>query len=292
MIKPKIAVVTRSKAYSPNNVNSDTRIISLVADNLCHHGFDVNIYDEDSIDVAGISEPVIVNMCRRADSIKALQDKERAGCLVINSGFGIENSTRENMTVILEKAGVPVPRSLIVDTWCEEVGDMYADAGFGRAWIKRGDGHSLHKEDVSFVRHVEEAQEVLAEYRLRGIGRAVISRHVEGDLVKFYGVADSDFFFTFYPLEEGHSKFGQEEVNGASHYYRYDRESLYQWCQKAAKMMNIDVFGGDCIIDGNGRFSMIDFNDWPSFSPCRVAGANAIARLVMEKMRQHFNNDL
>ncbi len=65
-----------------------------------------------------------------------------------------------------------------------------------------------------YARHTEEAQEVLQEYFLRGIKRAVINRHLPGDLIKFYGVADSPFFYWFYPLQEGHSKYDAETING------------------------------------------------------------------------------
>lgn len=52
----------------------------------------------------------------------------------------------------------------------------------------------MHKEDVSYVRHPEEAQEVLQEYFLRGIKRAVINKHLVGDLIKFYGVQGHSVF--------------------------------------------------------------------------------------------------
>lgn len=285
---PEVAFVTRSKMYSPNNINSDTKIITLVAENLERKGVKVAFFDEDAADLEAIASPVIVNMCRKPESIEILQRLEREGRLVVNSGYGIDNCTREKMTRILEECGVPVPESLIVDTVCDSTESLLAEAGFGRCWIKRGDGHSIHKEDVSYVRHGEEAKEVLEEYRLRGISRAVINRHLEGDLVKFYGVAGSDFFFMFYPLEEGHSKFGQEEVNGAAHHYKYDAKALYDCCQRAADAMHVDVFGGDCIVDAEGRFSIIDFNDWPSFSPCREAASQAIAEAIVDRIKNHM----
>ena len=42
--------------------------------------------------------------------------------------------------------------------------------------------------------------EILQEYFLRGMKRAVISRHIEGEMIKFYGVAGSNFFYWFYPV--------------------------------------------------------------------------------------------
>ena len=47
-----------------------------------------------------------------------------------------------------------------------------------------------------------------------------------------------------------------------------------------ARLTNIDVYGGDCIVDHEGRFFIIDFNDWPSFSACKEQAADSISQLV------------
>ena len=154
-------------------------------------------------------------------------------------------------------------------------------AGFQSCWIKRGDFHAMHKEDVSFVRHAEEAQEVLQEYFLRGIKRAVINVHLEGDLVKFYGVNGTPFFYWFYPFDLGHSKYGWEEVNGKSRGIKFDEEEFQRICQKAAHELNVEVYGGDCIVSPEGEIRIIDFNDWPSFAPCRTEAAPHIAKRVL-----------
>ena len=172
-------------------------------------------------------------MCREQRSIAILQKMEDDGCLVINSGYGIENCTRERMTRILLGSGIPYPESLIVNT-DEAVTAALRDAGMTRAWIKRGDFHAMHKEDVSYVRHPEEAQEVLQEYFLRGIRRAVINRHLEGDLIKFYGVRGSSYFFWFYPFDEGHSKYGHEAINGRSKGIEFDLKELRDICSRAS----------------------------------------------------------
>lgn len=57
-----------------------------------------------------------MNMCRERRSIDLLQKREDAGDLVINSGYGIENCTRERMTRILIGNGIPYPESLMVNT--------------------------------------------------------------------------------------------------------------------------------------------------------------------------------
>ena len=158
-------------------------------------------------------------------------------------------------------------------------------AGFSQCWIKRGDFHAMHKEDVSYVRHTEEAQEVLQEYFLRGIKRAVINRHLVGDLIKFYGVQGTPFFFWFYPFDEGHSKYGHEAINGRSKGIEFDINRLQRICQSASEVLDVKIYGGDCIVSPEGDIRIIDFNDWPSFAPCRTEAAPHIARCIMNAIK-------
>ena len=46
---------------------------------------------------------------------------------------------------------------------------------------------------------------------------------------------------------------------------------------KAADMLNVPVYGGDCVVSEDGSIRIIDFNDWPSFAPCRDEAAFYIA---------------
>ena len=233
-----------------------------------------------------IKENVILNMCREQTSIAKLQQLEDQGKLVINSGYGIENCTRERMTRILLGNNIPYPDSLIVDT-NEAVKPLLKKSGFQSCWIKRGDFHAMHKEDVSYVRHPEEAQEVLQEYFLRGIKRAVINVHLVGDLVKFYGVRGTPFFFWFYPFDEGPSKYGHEAINGTSQGIKFNEKELKSLTQRPAEELNVVIYGGDCIVSPEGEMRIIDFNDWPSFAPCRNEAAPHIAKSVISLIKAH-----
>lgn len=282
-----IAGIMRAGAYSPNHIGNDSAIFNAVADQLRKRGCEVKIYSEEQFNESGIgSEPVVLNMCREHRSIERLQKLEDEGRLVINSGYGIENCTRERMTRILMGSGIPHPDSLIVNT-DEAIISRLKDAGMERVWIKRGDFHAMHKEDVSFVRHAEEAQEVLQEFFLRGIRRAVINRHLEGDLVKFYGVRGSGYFYWFYPFNEGHSKWGDEAVNGKSEGREFSPAKLIEMCERSAELLDVLIYGGDCIVGADGVTRIIDFNDWPSFAPCRAEAAPFIARTVLSKIKEH-----
>lgn len=288
MSEIKIAGVMRAGAYSPNHIGNDTAIFNATVEQLRKRGCEVTIYSEEQLMAGEVKERIIVNMCREQRSIAILQQMEDDGCLVINSGYGIENCTRERMTRILIASNIPYPESLIVNT-NEVIRDRLIDGGYTQAWIKRGDFHAMHKEDVSYVRHPEEAQEVLQEYFLRGINRAVINRHLVGDLIKFYGVQGTDFFFWFYPFDEGHSKYGHEAINGKSQGIEFDKEKMKQICQEASEVLDVKIYGGDCIVSPEGDIRIIDFNDWPSFAPCRNEAAPFIAKCIFQAIKDRKN---
>jgi hypothetical protein len=130
----------------------------------------------------------------------------------------------------------------------------------------------------------------LNEYALRGIETAVLNEHLLGDLVKFYGVAGSDFFYWFYPNDMSHSKFGWEKINGQAIGIPFDLEELKSMCDEAAKVLGIYVYGGDCVVEANGDVKIIDFNDWPSFAPCRSDAAVHIAQCIYEQAVAHIKH--
>lgn len=287
-IKDKsIAAVSRSDAFSPNHVGNDAAILNLTVAGLRNAGCKVSLYNEREFVESQISQDVIVNMCREQASLDKLMQLRSEGRLIINDPVGIENCTRERMTRLLIDNGVPHPQSIIVDTDVDLIPILHG-ADIERCWLKRAEFHAQHKEDVSYCRHPEEAQETLREFRYRGMKRAVINRHLDGDLVKFYGLADGSFFYWFYPLKLHHSKFGDELINGEISDFLFDEKQLRNACEKAASVIGISIYGGDAIIDENGNFQIIDFNDWPSFAPCRDEAGPLIARSIVNAIRKHY----
>ncbi len=277
--------------YSPNHIGNDAAILNMVGDQLRRRGMEVRYYSEEQLSRGEVTEDVVINMCREARSIKLLQQMEDAGKLVINSGYAIENCICERMATILLGSGVSYPESVMVRT-DETVVAQMQQKKICRAWVKRGDSHGLHKEDVSYVRRPEEAQDVLQEYFLRGIKRAVINRHLEGKLVKFYGIRDDSFFLWFYPMEED----GRMRIKGS----RSQQPSmpadedpvtprLMELARRAAEALDVEIYGGEAILCNDGTLSIVDFNDWPSFSPCRREAAPRIARYVLGCIKKHYD---
>jgi hypothetical protein len=74
-------------------------------------------------------------------------------------------------------------------------------------------------------------------------------------------------------------------VNGKAQHFAFDEPYLIHEVHRLADVVSLDIYGGDAIIDKDGRIYIIDFNDWPSFSRCREDAAKAIAKLLKDKMK-------
>jgi len=279
MERKTIAGIRRENQYSPNHVGNDAAIFSMTADCLRRSGYCVKEYVESDLLTRNIDECLIFNMVRGRKSVSALQRMEDEGRTVVNSGYGIENCTRERMTNLFADRQIAGPRSLVLFTDDDPVAAL-EEAGICNCWIKRSDFHAIHREDVTYVRHPEEAKIILKEYAMRGIEKVVVNEHLAGDLIKFYGVAGTDFFYWFYPTDLQHSKFGLEQINGTARGIPFDQQALQTLCHEAAGVLNIHIYGGDCIVSADGAIRLIDFNDWPSFAPCRQEAAPFIAECI------------
>lgn len=277
MAEIKIAAVLRAGAYSPNHIGNDAAILNLTAEQLRKRGCEVRIYSEEQLIAGAVQERYVIHMCRDARSFPVLQAMEDEGRLVINSGYGVENCTRERLSRILLGSAIPYPDCLMVNT-NQTITRQMQEAGIERAWIKRGDLYARHKEDVTYVRTPAEAQEILQEYFLRGIKRAVVQRHLDGEMVKFYGVAGTGWFQWFYPFDEENSKAKREA--------RFDLEAFRVECERAAEMLDVMCYGGEAIVDAEGIIRIIDFNDWPSYGPCRSEAAAVISRTVLSIIKK------
>lgn len=282
MKQNKIAGIVRGNCYSPNHVGNDAAVFNETIRHLELAGYEVTTYTEEDVLNREVLEPVIFTMARSKEVVEKLKEYENRGAVVVNSGYGISNCTREQMTRLLVDNNMPHPRSIITPTKDHHIAQRLKEEGMDNCWIKRGDFHAIHREDVTYVRHIEEAEGILSEYALRGIPNAVINEHLVGDLVKFYGVAGSDFFYWFYPFNMNHSKFGHEQINGKATGIAFSVEDMHAICERSAQVLKVKIYGGDCIISPEGEIRIIDFNDWPSFAPCRDQAAPHIARCIIE----------
>ena len=199
---------------------------------------------------------------------------EQRGASIINSPKGVMNCYRINMVSLLPQAGVPFPRSVVVATDSDMNG---REAGFTspKLWIKRGDVHAVHKEDVTLANTDEEELTLLKEFHARDIKEAVLQEHIEGDTVKFYAVRESDLFYWYY-------------LNGVYH-TKFDEKQLRTLAAASAEVLGLYVYGGDAIIGQDGFITVIDINDWPSFAPIRSEAGKRIADLIYRKAKEHVS---
>lgn len=285
MSKKNIAGIRRGNQFSPNHIGNDAAIFSLTVRQLEAYGCTVKEYIESDLLLRELDESYIFNMARDWNSIRKLQRLEDQGRIVLNSAYGIENCTRERMTRLLIDNNIAHPESLIFSTQ-DDPRTAMEEAGLSNSWVKRGDFHAVHREDVTYVRNRDEAYSILKEFAIRGIPSAVVNEHLTGDLVKFYGVKGTGFFYWFYPSSNHHSKFGWEQINGTAKGIYFDENILRELCNKAADVLNVFIYGGDCIISEEGDIQLIDFNDWPSFAPCREEASKSIAECIWQQINQ------
>ncbi len=274
MKKTTIIGISRGCQFSPNHIDNDAAIFTLVAEKLKEMGYALELYTEQEFAERSVDGRFIFNMARDKATIQKLKQMEDDGATVINSAYGIENCVRKPMTELLIKNGIPHPASIITGTDRPFPGNQFP------CWIKRGDSHAIVKEDVSYATTLEEANAILSQFNERGIPEAVVNEHLQGDLVKFYGVCGSDFFYWFYPDPCSHSKFGLEIINGQAKGTPFSAYDLKRFSEMASKALNVPVYGGDCIVLPDGGIKIIDFNDWPSFARCRHEAGVKIAEYI------------
>lgn len=272
--------IYRSEKFSPNMVSNDKAILDAVAEELKAMGNDVDTISEDdlstlSYDVSSFDK--VFGMLRNEETINKLMDKNDEYKFINPLGGILDCNERVALLEIFMDEEISMPAcALYTHLGIKSNGEV--DFPF---WIKRGDGCAVQKEDTSFVTTPEEASAIVDNFKERDIPSFAIQEHIKGDLVKFYGVEGTDFFDWDY-ASKGHSKFGLEEINGKEQGYPFEASKLKALADKAAKAVEVPVYGGDCVIDENGKMYIIDFNDWPSFSRCREQAAKAIAKRIIK----------
>ena len=269
MEKENIAFIARATRYSPNSVGKDMAILSAVRRQLITLGYSCgDIVGEYALEDA-VEADAYVSMGRRQDTLNWLGDFERNNVPVVNCTASVMLCNQRTLLFhILEESDIPVPPRL-------------GDDGY---WVKRGYGCAECDTDVRYAPDATTAARYRDELFAKGHCQVDTRAHVVGDLVKFYAVAESDFFRYYYPGDDEGEKFGLEQHNGQPHHYPFDEQVLRDIVTRAASLVMLDVYGGDCIIRPDGQPVLIDLNDWPSFSRCRDEAAVAIARCICERI--------
>lgn len=269
-----IMCIYRARLFSPNMESNDAAILDAVAERLREGGHLVLCVHEEDLDVCRKPTPeIIFSMGRQYSTLKHLKDMEEQGVTVFNPSESILNCDRKRFTSLLMQAGIAFPMSRICSP--DEVGEWNVFP----CWIKKGEGYAQVAADVAYTNDGVDLLRHAREMKERGIQTVVLAEHLNGDLIKFYGVGDS--FFSWHYASGSHGKFGLEAINGQEQGFRFAEGQLLQLCRQAAQVLGLKVYGGDCIVAEDGTIRLIDFNDWPSFSKCREQAADAIVKCGM-----------
>ncbi|MBR1754990.1 MAG: hypothetical protein IJ739_00495 [Bacteroidaceae bacterium] len=294
--------IRRDPTFSPNMSDADTAIFEAVATRLEAQGHTVvrlsdadfqNAFPDDNPSYDPAMERLVdaadrfFTMSRDPLTCYLLDVMERIDHVpCVNTGVGISLcGDRRQLRDAMAAVGVAQPETRFGSLYAERLPldpeDAYSFVAALRypQWVKRSYGCTQVREDVVLAVDAAAARRALDDFRCRDIGEVAFCEHVEGDLVKFYGVAGTGFFDWAY-ADPSHSKFGLEAANGEVHRYAFDASALQQSCDTLAARLGVPVYGGDAIVRADGQPLVIDFNDWPSFSRCREQAAEAIVSLL------------
>ena len=256
---PDIVGVFREVEFSPGRVEDDVAILSSTGRALERRGHTVRLGGPEVLEHPDTPR-LILAMCQSRPALEAL-DRHATSIPVVNAPCAIRNCFRAETVRLLRKRHVPFPRTALVDTRTAA-----ADTVAPPCWVKRGDVHATDPADVVFAADPQAVTDALASLAARGIHRAVVQEHVEGTLVKLYGIIDGRFFRAYSATAEPPASI----------------ESLWEVARAGAAALGLEVFGGDVVVTAAGRVVAIDVNAWPSFARCRDEAAEAIASYVCD----------
>jgi len=252
--------IARERVYSPGKVDDDRAILDAVAARLgTAHQVRVVSADQPLPDIAATTR--VFAMCQGPAALATLRRWEAGGVRVVNSAAAIASTHRRPMLAAFERHRIAHPPSRVLDTDAPQALPDWVDGG---AWVKRGDVHATEPDDVVRVADRRGAQAQLAALSRRGIGSALVQRHVDGEVVKFYAVRGR-FFACFAALG------APQPVPAAI------QSAVHALAEAGAAALALEVFGGDCIVDRQHTVWLIDLNDWPSYARCRFGASEAIA---------------
>lgn len=264
-MKQEIIGITRKEQYSPNHVTNDALILYRTGDVLKEYGYEVKYYGEACVEKNGIDAEFAFSMAQGVLGSEKLLESEKNGSFIVNSPRAVLNCHRIRMTPMLLNAAIPFPKSVIIDSDNGNT-DYFELLGSKKLWLKRGDVHAEHKEDVSIVGCKEELHNILQDFVKRGIKKSIVQEHLPGDVIKFYSVRGSEFFYWYY-------------LNGANK-TPFSLPDLKSYANRSAEALGLWIFGGDAVISPEGNISIIDVNDWPSFAPVREEAAKEIGKII------------
>lgn len=273
----RVVGVFRETSHSPQREFDDYEILRLTGKCLSENGFEVILKKPEEIlaekEKWKQSLPDLVfMMCEEKEILEMLEKWEKEGVVIVNPIRAIWNTYRDRMIPLLKSAKVSMPESNLVSTK-----NFSSETISKPVWIKRGDVHNCQKGDVVLVKNGQELNDAVSLLHSRNIPQALIQDHIDGDLVKFYGIGSKQsnafWFKWFYHKDQDLKK------------YSFLESELKATVCSAANSMKLEVFGGDAVIDRDGKMFLIDINAWPSFALFRDEASKVIAEHIASHLK-------
>jgi hypothetical protein len=263
--------IYREPTCSPGRHRAnDAAILELVATELEARGFGVVLATMSEAERVKGDSSLVFSMCRSPEGLDTLERWKREGTTVVNRPGAVLGTSRHRLAERIFRGPVRVPETRVVPTARARRSQVQLGTPPDAYWIKGGDLYASTREDVQRVQTMQALDAVLDDFERRAISTAVLQAHVPGREIKFYAVGSGEFFHW---LDVGDALPDREAP-----------ERLQHAAAGAGTDLELEIFGGDVVIGADGRITLIDLNDWPSFAPCRDEGAIAIARYLEARL--------
>jgi hypothetical protein len=274
----QLVAIYRRQSFSPQqHRHNDRAIMDAVVGQMQTQGWEALRIDEQDVERGRIPRSALyLNMCQGPLASELLTPLEGDGNRIVNRPSSVLNCHRHRLVRRLADSGVAFPPTLLVPSGAGaptpgELKDLLDEEG--TVWVKRGDVHAERPEDVQRVRG-SELGGIFTRFVEWEIPWIALQRHVEGPVLKFYGLADRRFF-RYYGASGGPNAPAPE----------VDAAVLEDMVSRAAKSLGLEIFGGDVALAAPDRPVLIDINDWPSFAPYRHEAAAAIVHYLTQSPR-------
>lgn len=275
MKKFKILGVYRNPKFSNNAIEVDRLILEESIAQLrkkCAHNLEIEMIEEDEAAATKGTYDLVLTMAQ-AEATLAVLETNLGSSVIWNSPQAIRNCYRKAMSRILSGLNVGYVPYEVLSTSLPapqiQAGDSY--------WLKRSDFHAISDEDVSLAEGQAELDDKMKRFQSRGVSEVIMQRHIHGDIYKFYGVRGK--FFRAIKVRDFLKSSAIPDTTG-----------LQSDSFLAAEALCLMIFGGDAILDAQGKFHFIDLNDWPSFRICRPEAAEAVGALASEFLENISRN--
>ncbi len=269
----RLLLIRRAQRFS----TVDTNVDAAVLDRIAHSSqcpFPCDILDEDDVVDNRLPYPSsaishVLNMARGSQCLNILGQWEARGITIINAPKAVRSCQRGILNAILLEEGLIT----------------YSHTDQNGYWVKPADSQGLHAGGSIYCNTMAEAEVKRQQYINNGFDDTIISAHVEGRVVKFYGVTDA-IHITDITADTCNAVFFRtyDAEKRPMHLPTSIQQSLRHAAFRLARRLSIHVFGGDAIVQDNGDVAVIDLNDWPSFSPCVDEAATAIVTLLSQEV--------